>query len=363
VVLLADCRDVDRDPSLASLGMRGPRQPRPRALLAQLHVSCQHAFKPHRGALSAPSSPTMAPFVVGSQKPQARDNTTVLEQRIGLATAVVMPLLEFGAIGYVTWVVCYLICIQYLIDPSDELRLTLDIQPRRSTGIALIVIYAILLLMLLVPWMRLLQVIWMKPDLLRPAEPTAEKKDADSQAIEQYDAYVCDYEGIPLFCEKCRIFKPDRTHHCKELGRCVRKMDHFCPWAGGIVAETTHKYFMQFVFFAALYTTYLWLVVAIFLADHSSKVSACTTCTNEVLATDPTVDWLAARNLDRSPCCGSSLLHIYINHDLHDWLQPRNQLHFRRGDPKGWHYEHCVPNHKDAKRAHVPTRTSFSTPE
>jgi palmitoyltransferase len=305
----------------------------------------------------------MAPFVVGSQKPQARDNTSVLEQRIGLATAVIMPLLEFGAIGYVTWVLCYLICVQYLIDPSDELRFTLGIQPRRSTGIALIVIYAILLLMLLVPWMRLLQVIWTKPDILRPAEPTKEKKDADSGAIEQYDAYICDYEGVPLFCEKCRIFKPDRTHHCKELGRCVRKMDHFCPWAGGIVAETTHKYFMQFVFFGALFTTYLWLVVAIFLADRSSKVSPFRTYTGKIPATDTAKDWLAPRNLDRSTCCGSPLLYIYIDHDLHDRLQPGYQLYLCRGDSKGRYYQHCISDLKNAKRASTAEPTTFSTPE
>ncbi|KAH7091644.1 DHHC palmitoyltransferase-domain-containing protein [Paraphoma chrysanthemicola] len=216
----------------------------------------------------------MAPFVVGSQKPEARDNTTPLEQRLGLATAVVMPILEIGALGYVTWVVCYLICIQYLLNPSTDLRQSFGVQPRRSTGIAIIVVYAILLFCLMVPFLRLLQVIWAKPDLLSPAESTREKKDADPRSIEQYDAYICDYEGLPLFCDKCRIFKPDRTHHCKELGRCVRKMDHFCPWAGGIIGETTHKYFMQFVGYTALYTTFIWIVVAIFLADRLSKTGS-----------------------------------------------------------------------------------------
>jgi palmitoyltransferase len=214
----------------------------------------------------------MAPFVVGSQKPEARDNTSALEQRIGAATSVIMPLLEFGAIGFVTWVLCYLICFQYLIDPSNDLRQSFNVQPRRSTGIALIVVYAILLLMLLIPWMRLLQVIWTKQDMLPRAEASTEKEAADATSMEQYDAYVCDYQGVPLFCEKCRVFKPDRAHHCKELGRCVKKMDHYCPWAGGIIAEHTHKFFMQFVFYGALYTAYLWIVVAVFLADRISKV-------------------------------------------------------------------------------------------
>jgi palmitoyltransferase len=217
----------------------------------------------------------MAPFVVGSQKPQARGNTTALEQKIGMATSVIMPLLEFGAIGFVTWVLCYLICFQYLINPPSDFRQDFNLQPRRSTGIALIVVYAILLLMLLVPWMRLLQVIWTKADILPRAELNKEKADADSASMEHYDAYVCDYDGVPLFCDKCRLFKPDRAHHCKETGRCIKRMDHYCPWAGGIIAEHSHKFFMQFVFFGALYTTYLWIVVAVFLAERNSKVTIC----------------------------------------------------------------------------------------
>lgn len=214
----------------------------------------------------------MAPFIVGSQPEDAR-NTTPLEQRLGQATSVVMPLLELGVLGFITWVLCYLICIQYLASPSTELQQAFDVQPRRATGIALIVVYAILLLALLITWLRLLQVIWAEADIVQPGKPGVEKKDVESTHMEQYDAYVCDYEGFPLFCEKCRLYKLDRMHHCKELGRCVRKMDHYCPWAGGIIAETSHKFFMQGVVLGALVMTYALIVIAIFLAERISKVS------------------------------------------------------------------------------------------
>jgi palmitoyltransferase len=216
----------------------------------------------------------MPPVVIGSQKENARDNTSAVEQRLGQATSVIMPLLELGAIAFVTWVLVYLICIQYLINPSQDLRQNFDVQPRRSTGIALIVIYAILLLLLLIPWLRLLQMIWSKPDFIPLGDPSREKLDASTRdfAFDRYDAFICDYQGLPLWCDKCHNWKPDRTHHCKELGRCVRRMDHYCPWAGGIIAESTHKFFMQFVFFGSLYTTYLWIVTAVFLADRNSKV-------------------------------------------------------------------------------------------
>lgn len=213
------------------------------------------------------------PAVIGSQKPNARGNTTVLEQRIGQATSVIMPLLEWGAMGFVSWVLVYLICVQYLISPSDDLRLNYNIRPRRATGIALIVVYAIMLLLLMIPWLRLLQLIWSKPDVIPLGDSSREKTDISTKAFDKYDAYICDYEGMPLWCDKCHNFKPDRTHHCKELGRCVRKMDHYCPWAGGIIAESTHKFFLQFVFFAALYTAYVWIVVAAFLGERISRVS------------------------------------------------------------------------------------------
>lgn len=44
------------------------------------------------------------------------------------------------------------------------------------------------------------------------------------------EVFVCEQDARPPWCSSCLIFKPDRTHHCSEVDRCVRKMDHFCPW-------------------------------------------------------------------------------------------------------------------------------------
>lgn len=44
------------------------------------------------------------------------------------------------------------------------------------------------------------------------------------------DAFVCQTDGRPIWCFTCLNWKPDRAHHCREVQRCVRKMDHFCPW-------------------------------------------------------------------------------------------------------------------------------------
>lgn len=44
------------------------------------------------------------------------------------------------------------------------------------------------------------------------------------------EVFVCERDAMPPWCSRCLVFKPDRAHHCSEVDRCVRKMDHFCPW-------------------------------------------------------------------------------------------------------------------------------------
>lgn len=63
----------------------------------------------------------------------------------------------------------------------------------------------------------------------------------DSPGLEAFyskEIFVCEVDGRPKWCSQCQYWKPDRAHHSSELGRCVRKMDHFCPWVGGMVSET-----------------------------------------------------------------------------------------------------------------------------
>eukprot|EP00746_Dinoflagellata_sp_MGD_P008648 gnl/MRDRNA2_/MRDRNA2_117330_c0_seq1.p1 gnl/MRDRNA2_/MRDRNA2_117330_c0~~gnl/MRDRNA2_/MRDRNA2_117330_c0_seq1.p1 ORF type:complete len:299 (-),score=24.49 gnl/MRDRNA2_/MRDRNA2_117330_c0_seq1:99-995(-) len=54
----------------------------------------------------------------------------------------------------------------------------------------------------------------------------------------------CWLPGSPSFCNKCLIWRPERSHHCKSLGICVLRMDHFCPWIGNCVGFRNHKQFV-----------------------------------------------------------------------------------------------------------------------
>lgn len=80
-----------------------------------------------------------------------------------------------------------------------------------------------------------------KPDSQQP-DPTQSQSDQDCEKVsstfdasglEEFysrDVYVCQVDGRPRWCATCCQFKTDRVHHCREVGRCVRKLDHFCPW-------------------------------------------------------------------------------------------------------------------------------------
>jgi palmitoyltransferase len=78
------------------------------------------------------------------------------------------------------------------------------------------------------------------------------------------DVFTCQMDGKPNWCSYCANWKPDRAHHCSSSGRCVYKMDHFCPWVGGIIGEDNFKFFIQFNGYSVLYCIHLLVVMAIY---------------------------------------------------------------------------------------------------
>nr|XP_002126411.1 palmitoyltransferase ZDHHC3 isoform X1 [Ciona intestinalis] len=57
-------------------------------------------------------------------------------------------------------------------------------------------------------------------------------------------------------CQRCETYRPPRAHHCKICRRCVRRMDHHCPWVNNCIGEMNQKYFIQFLFYTALLCIY-----------------------------------------------------------------------------------------------------------
>mmetsp|Transcript_19709 Transcript_19709/g.49469 ORF Transcript_19709/g.49469 Transcript_19709/m.49469 type:complete len:758 (+) Transcript_19709:83-2356(+) len=59
------------------------------------------------------------------------------------------------------------------------------------------------------------------------------------------------------FCQKEFLFKPDRAHHCRVLGKNVLRMDHHCPWILNTVGLRNQKFFYLFLLYGTLAVDYL----------------------------------------------------------------------------------------------------------
>ncbi|KIW04553.1 hypothetical protein, variant [Verruconis gallopava] len=203
--------------------------------------------------------------------------------------------------------------VEYLIEPAENgYRL---IKERVSTAVPVLVFFFLLLVLYLSCYARLMQTIAHNPgyttriphspphnverskekrarsilsctrstvldDTLYPVlnrTAIVQGKVPPPPGIEYFtrkDVFICDAQGLPLFCDICNNYKPDRTHHCSEVDRCVRRMDHFCPWVGGIVSETNIKFFLQFLFYAAAWGIYTLGFSSWAISDRISKHNA-----------------------------------------------------------------------------------------
>ena len=185
--------------------------------------------------------------------------------------------LALGTAQLGKWHPANFILVDYLLN---------GLSPRPSTVIALLIIYFLLFLFMSITYVRLLYIVTFDPGFI-PLGPVAanskrkrragarnDKRDekrsgrnksdgglttggeyiadepknsinlhtnADSPGLEEFyskDVFVCEQDGRPKWCTECGNWKPDRAHHCSDVGRCVRKMDHFCPWyVGRIISD------------------------------------------------------------------------------------------------------------------------------
>ncbi|KAI1324558.1 palmitoyltransferase PFA5 [Xylariaceae sp. FL0255] len=177
------------------------------------------------------------------------------------------------AVGYATYVIPAHLAVDLYLHEKHDSRIAVPI----------LVLYFILLFLMVTTYARTLYTAYFDPGVV-PLGPRAiarlEKEsqqrqktqvsgdiesraydagpdiDPDSPGIENFytrDVFICEPDGRPRWCSECCNWKQDRVHHSSEIGRCVYRMDHYCPWVGGMIGENSFKFFVQFVIYAALY--------------------------------------------------------------------------------------------------------------
>ncbi|KAK0655216.1 DHHC palmitoyltransferase-domain-containing protein [Cercophora newfieldiana] len=206
--------------------------------------------------------------MVGARRPETRWVTRLI------------PLFLGGCVGFSTYVFVKRICVDFYIENRHE----------SHVATAFLSVYFVSFFLMLLTYFRVFLVIQFDPGVvpLGPLAVEQKKKEkerrrssgccgrsvddleanryegywpdpsVDSPGLERFyskDVFICYTDGRPRWCSSCSNWKQDRVSHCSEIDRCVKKMDHYCPWVGGIVGETSFKFFVQFTFYTAIYCT------------------------------------------------------------------------------------------------------------
>ena len=189
---------------------------------------------------------------------------TASRNKASIATAKFIPVFLALIIAYASYVITGPLAIEYLLNPPE------GVPKRIAVGFAIPIAFLFLLIPVGATWLRLLIVVWWSPGYIPYGTERNGNEPEPAPGLEEFwqkEVFVCDLRGLPIWCGQCNNWKPDRAHHNQDVGRCTMKMDHFCPWVGGVVGERSYKFFVQFNFYSFLLSGYTTGVLAYFVAE------------------------------------------------------------------------------------------------
>lgn len=194
----------------------------------------------------------------------------VTPNKVTVATAKAIPVFLALIILYVSYAITGPLVVEFLLNPPEGV-------PRRvAAGLAIVIVYYFLLIPVVVTYLRLLQVVFTRPGYVPLGNPREGSEAEPAPGLEEFwqrDVFACDARGLPIWCPHCTNWKPDRAHHNQDVGRCTLKMDHFCPWVGGVVGERSYKFFVQFNFYSFLLSAYTLTAFAYYTSKRKESAS------------------------------------------------------------------------------------------
>mgnify|MGYP003365261535 CR=1 FL=1 len=183
------------------------------------------------------------------------DNDCSFDIRNNKFLKLVIPTTFIGLLIYGSWAFIHKLCISQIYHKSDK----------KAAGIALIVAYSYLLLLIIIIWF---QILYVGPGI-QPHIPVFEiyqnsNDNSDkNECINPPDIYQCNINGYPIWCPYCQSVKTFRSHHSRSTGYCVPKFDHYCSWLGTVIGQDNYKLFLNFLIYSTVTFGINWVTTII----------------------------------------------------------------------------------------------------
>lgn len=147
--------------------------------------------------------------------------------------------------------------------------------------------------------------------------------------------------GQYRFCKHCKVFKPDRAHHCSTCHECVLLMDHHCPFTGNsCVGLLNRKFFILFLYYATLSCTLVAVLTPRALMSYIIIPATPLSTANVIQIVALMMTYLLCA-LHALALCPFAVFHTYLalrNRTTIENHEPRHASHtdvLRRSD-RGW---------------------------
>ncbi|KAG0669506.1 palmitoyltransferase pfa5 [Maudiozyma exigua] len=198
-----------------------------------------------------------------SKKKWFNDNNCSFDIRNKKFLKFIIPIIFIGLLIYCSWAFIHKLCLSQIYDKSNK----------KATGIALIVTYGCLILLISVIWFQILIIGPGKQPQVPAFKIYQDSNDATdkTECINPPDIYQCNINGYPMWCPYCQSVKTFRSHHSRFTGYCIPKFDHYCSWLCTVIGQDNYKLFLNFLIYSTIAFGINWITTIICYLKYFKK--------------------------------------------------------------------------------------------